>query len=353
MDSAVVVDGLVKKYRDRDRPAVDGLSFSVRRGEVFGFLGPNGAGKTTTIGVLTTRVAPTAGRAFVQGVDVVAHPAQARRAIAVVPQRNNLDQSLTLRQNLTFHAGYHGMGRTERRRLADECLEWVGLGDRGKDRGDRLSGGQVQRVMIARALMHRPDVLFLDEPANGLDPQARLFIHERVAELSGRGVTTVLTTHDMDEAARLCDRVGIVDHGRLLALDTPQALMQSLSGTALTVTVRPAQTGAAEVVRLLERIEGVTRVERIEPGGHNDPADGTADDTTAQSAPADVPDRPASRTDADAPVRLRIYSDAPSGAVLPAAITTLTAASCDIKDIKVGTATLEDVFISLTGRELR
>lgn len=345
VDSAVVVDGLVKKYRDRDRPAVDGLSFSVRRGEVFGFLGPNGAGKTTTIGILTTRVAPTAGRAFVQGVDVVAHPAQARRAFAVVPQRNNLDQSLTLRQNLTFHAGYHGMSRTERRRLADECLEWVGLGDRGKDRGDQLSGGQAQRVMIARALMHRPDVLFLDEPANGLDPQARLFIHERVAELSGRGVTTVLTTHDMDEAARLCDRVGIVDHGRLLALDTPQALMQSLSGTALTLTVRPAESGAVEVIRLLEKIEAVTRVERIEPGRPEGPGD------SGDSADGTAPD--AGDPAADAPVRLRLYSDAPSGAVLPSAITTLTAANCDIKDIKVGTATLEDVFIALTGRELR
>ncbi|MDX2392036.1 ABC transporter ATP-binding protein [Streptomyces sp. DK15] len=338
MESTVVVDGLVKKYRDRDRPAVDDLSFSVRRGEVFGFLGPNGAGKTTTIGILTTRVAPTAGRAFVQGVDVVAHPAQARRAFAVVPQRNNLDQSLTLRQNLTFHAGYHGMGRADRRRLADECLDWVGLADRGKDRGDQLSGGQAQRVMIARALMHRPDVLFLDEPANGLDPQARLFIHERVAELSGRGVTTVLTTHDMDEAARLCDRVGIVDHGRLLALDTPQALMENLSGTACTLTVRPAESGAAEVIRLLEKIEVVTRVENVEPPR----GDGTAGGT-AEHPPVD----------ADAPLRLRLYSDAPTGALLPAAITTLAAANCDIKDIKVGTATLEDVFIALTGRELR
>ncbi|UQX03811.1 ABC transporter ATP-binding protein [Streptomyces sp. RerS4] len=321
---------------------MDDLSFSVRRGEVFGFLGPNGAGKTTTIGILTTRVAPTAGRAFVQGVDVVAHPAQARRAFAVVPQRNNLDQSLTLRQNLTFHAGYHGMGRAERRRLADECLEWVGLGDRGKDRGDQLSGGQAQRVMIARALMHRPDVLFLDEPANGLDPQARLFIHERVSELSGRGVTTVLTTHDMDEAARLCDRVGIVDHGRLLALDTPQALMESLSGTACTITVRPAEAGGAvDVIRLLEKIEAVTRVERVEPPRGGDGADG------ADGAAGDV------AADADAPVRLRLYSDAPTGALLPAAITTLAAANCDIKDIKVGTATLEDVFIALTGRELR
>lgn len=326
MDSAVVVEKLVKKYKDRDQPAVDGLSFSVRRGEVFGFLGPNGAGKTTTIGILTTRVAPTAGRAFVQGVDVVAHPAQARRAFAVVPQRNNLDQSLTLRQNLTFHAGYHGVGRAERNRRADECLEWVGLADRGDSRGDKLSGGQAQRVMIARALMHRPDVLFLDEPANGLDPQARLFIHERVAELRGRGVTTVLTTHDMDEAARLCDRVGIVDRGRLLALDTPQALMESLSGTALTLTVRPAGSGPQDVIRLLEKADTVTRVERTDQ---------------------------AAEDDADAPVRLRLYSDAPTGAVLPAAVTILTAANCDIKDIKVGTATLEDVFISLTGRELR
>ncbi|KUM98319.1 bacteriocin ABC transporter ATP-binding protein [Streptomyces yokosukanensis] len=327
MDSAVVVEGLVKKYKDREQPAVDGLSFSVRRGEVFGFLGPNGAGKTTTIGILTTRVAPTSGRAFVQGVDVVAHPAQARRAFAVVPQRNNLDQSLTLRQNLTFHAGYHGVGRAERNRRAAECLEWVGLADRGDSRGDKLSGGQAQRVMIARALMHRPDVLFLDEPANGLDPQARLFIHERVSELRERGVTTVLTTHDMDEAARLCDRVGIVDHGRLLALDTPQALMESLSGTALTLTVRPAGSGPEDVIRLLEKADAVTRVER-----------------TDQTAERDAP---------DTPVRLRLYSDAPPGAVLPAAVTTLTAANCDIKDIKVGTATLEDVFISLTGRELR
>ncbi|MBD0741761.1 bacteriocin ABC transporter ATP-binding protein [Streptomyces sp. CBMA152] len=329
VDSAVVVDGLVKKYPGRDHPAVDGLSFSVRRGEVFGFLGPNGAGKTTTIGILTTRVAPTAGRAFVQGVDVVAHPAQARRAFAVVPQRNNLDRSLTLRQNLLFHAGYHGMGRAERGRLADECLEWVGLADRGKSRGDELSGGQAQRVMIARALMHRPEVLFLDEPATGLDPQARLFIHERVAELSARGVTTVLTTHDMDEAAKLCDRVGIVDHGRLLALDTPQALMESLSSTALTLTVQPAELDPEGVVRLLEKIEAVERVERVllEEGGA---ADGSP---TA--------------------VRLRLYSDAPSGAVLPLAITALTEASCDIKDMSVGTASLEDVFIELTGRELR
>jgi ABC-2 type transport system ATP-binding protein len=359
LDSAVVVDGLVKRYREREKPALDGLSFSVHRGEVFGLLGPNGAGKSTTIGILTTRVAPTAGRALVEGVDVVAHPARARRNFAVVPQRNNLDRSLTLRQNLLFHAGYHGLSGAERRRLADEALEWMGLTDRGGDRGDELSGGQAQRVMIARALMHRPDVLFLDEPATGLDPQARLFIHERVTELTQRGVTVVITTHDMDEAAKLCDRVGIVDHGTLLALDTPQGLMSKLSRTAITVNVQPVPIGASittgrpgsgrhravpenraggsdeavidpeTVVRELEKLELITRVELM----HQEDVD--------------------KQDGLPPPIRLRLYSDAPSGAILPIAIAAVTEARCDIKDISIGSATLEDVFIELTGRELR
>lgn len=142
--------------------------------EVFGLLGPNGAGKTTTVGVLTTRVLPNSGKAFVEGVDVLAEPTRARELLGVVPQRNNLDRSLNIRQNLLFHATYHGVGRAERNRLADEILERMGLADRAKDRLDYVSGGQAQRVMIARALMHRPKVLFLDEPATGLDPQARL-----------------------------------------------------------------------------------------------------------------------------------------------------------------------------------
>jgi ABC-2 type transport system ATP-binding protein len=231
VDDAVEVTDLVKRYRRNGPTAADGLTFSVPPGEVFGLLGPNGAGKTTTVGVLKTRVRPTSGRALVHGVDVVRRPGPARQLLAVVPQRNNLDRSLNIRQNLIFHAIYHGVGRAERNRRADEILERMGLADQAKARIDFVSGGQSQRVMIARALMHRPKVLFLDEPSTGLDPQARLFVHERVAELRAEGVTVVLTTHDMDEAAKLCDRVGIVDHGKLLALDSPTALTRSLPGS--------------------------------------------------------------------------------------------------------------------------
>ncbi|MEU3188846.1 ABC transporter ATP-binding protein [Streptomyces sp. NPDC006923] len=333
---AVVVDGLVKRYPGRETPAVDGLSFTVPHGEVFGFLGPNGAGKTTTLGVLTTRVRPTGGKAFVQGVDVVARPALARQSFAVVPQRNNLDRSLTIRQNLTFHAGYHGLSRADRNRLADETLEWIGLADHRKARADQVSGGQAQRVMIGRALMHRPRVLFLDEPTTGLDPQSQLFLHERVADLSGRGVTVVITTHNMEEAAKLCDRVGIVDHGKLLALDSPRNLVESISNTTLTLTVTPPGSGIENVVAALRGLALVERVEilrKSDEDGDNVPPDGG-------SSPG-------------AAVRLRVYSDADSAAILPAAIKIAADAHCDINDLRVGRASLEDVFVELTGKELR
>ena len=229
---AVQVTDLVKRYPGRPVNAVDGISFAVHRGEVFGLLGPNGAGKTTTIGVLTTRVLPTSGSVSVAGVDVAADPVTARSRLSVVPQRSNLDRALTARQNLVFHAAYHGVGRAERNRRADVLLEQLGLGGRGGDKVDDYSGGMAQRLLIARALMHAPQVVFLDEPSTGLDPQARLFVWDRVRELRDGGVTVVLTTHDMDEAAALSDRVGIMDHGRLLALDTPAALTRSLPGSA-------------------------------------------------------------------------------------------------------------------------
>lgn len=332
VDSAVVVDRLVKKYRNRGHPAVDNLSFSVRPGEVFGLLGPNGAGKSTTVGIMTTRVAPTSGSVTILGVDVAADPARAHRTFAVVPQRNNLDRSLTIRQNLVFHAGYHGMGRAERKRLADSSLEWVGLSDHGKARVDELSGGQAQRVMIARALMHRPRVLFLDEPATGLDPQSRLFVHERVTELSAAGITVVITTHDMEEAAKLCDRVGIIDHGKLLALDSPRALTESLPGTGtLTVTLREsAEADPNDVLRALEKTTGV---ERVEPVDRTGAAEGV-------EAPA-------------GPTRLRIYTTGRPTAALPAVVGVLTELNRDLDDVSLGELTLEDVFIELTGRELR
>ncbi|MGH3853454.1 MAG: ABC transporter ATP-binding protein [Pseudonocardiaceae bacterium] len=233
--TAVEVRELVKRYPKAQTDAVDRLSFAVAGGEIFGLLGPNGAGKSTTIGILTTRVRPTAGRALVAGVDVVAAPRTVHSLLGVVPQHNNLDRSLSVRQNLLFHAAYHGIPPRVRKPRAEALLEQFALTDRANDKPEFFSGGQNQRMMIARALMHDPKVLFLDEPTTGLDPAARLFVWDRIRELRATGVTIVLTTHDMDEAATLADRVGIIDSGRLLALDTPAALIRALpTGAAVS-----------------------------------------------------------------------------------------------------------------------
>ncbi|MEV6241517.1 ABC transporter ATP-binding protein [Lentzea sp. NPDC051838] len=317
MDEAVEVRDLRKVYKTGQKPAVDGLSFTVRRGEVFGLLGPNGAGKTTTVGVLTTRVRPTEGRAFVEGVDVVADSKRARQLLAVVPQRNNLDRSLNAKQNLLFHAAYHGIGAKEREKLADDILERMGLKDHEKALVDTLSGGQAQRLMIARALMHRPKVLFLDEPSTGLDPQARLFVHERVAALHADGVTVVLTTHDMDEATKLCDRVGIVDHGKLLTLDTPDELTKNLPGSnTVSVTVGLNGHEPAKITQALSEVDGAQRVEDVNN-------------------------------------MFRVYTDVDTAVTLPAVLNVLRDLDVVVSDVAIGKPSLEDVFIHLTGRELR
>ncbi len=328
---AVFVDSLVKRYPKSPVNAVDGLSFSVSAGEVFGLLGPNGAGKTTTVGILTTRVRPTGGTAEVGGVDVAADPVLARSQFAVVPQRNNLDRSLSVRNNLIFHAAYHGVARREREARADELLAQFGLADRAKDKPDFFSGGQTQRMMIARALMHAPAVLFLDEPTTGLDPAARLFVWDRLRELEGRGVTLVLTTHDMDEAAALASRVGIMDRGKLLALDTPEALMRSLPGsTTLELTTQACDRGTADdILGALAALPDVEKVEQLDaPEGAGNGSDGQ-----------------------DLRMLLYVASDAPR-LVAPAA-SMLADRGRSLTDVRLGTATLEDVFIQLTGKNLR
>src|SRR4051812_31291303 len=219
--------------------AVDELDLEVHRGEIFGLLGPNGAGKTTTAGMLTTRVIPTSGRAFVGGIDVVAHPTAAKQVIGVVPQTNTLDRSLTVWENLYFHGRFFGMSGSTARSEADRLLRQFRLAERGNEPVAALSGGMAQRLMVARAIMHRPATLFLDEPTAGLDPQSRLSLWEAVHDLNAAGQTILLTTHYMEEADQLCQRVAIMDHGRILALDTPAGLKRSVDADTI-VTVHAA-----------------------------------------------------------------------------------------------------------------
>jgi ABC-2 type transport system ATP-binding protein len=341
-DAAVVVRDLVKRYPKASVNAVDGVSFTVAPGEVFGLLGPNGAGKTTTVGVLTTRATATAGHAMVGGIDVIADPVGARRQLAVVPQRNNLDRSLSIEQNLLFHARYHGVPAAERAERANALLAEFGLVDRKSEKPERFSGGQSQRVMIARALMHEPRVLFLDEPSTGLDPAARLFVWDRIRDLQQRGVTIVLTTHDMAEASTLADRVGIMDRGRLLALDTPDALTRSLPGSA-TLDVAAAlgvaayDGAAADIDPLLDDLRRLPGVERVERVVDESGVAGGIDGGTGGGGSA----------------RLRIFAATAAPRLVAPVAATLERHGAALTDVRIGAPSLEDVFIKLTGRALR
>lgn len=270
-DAGIVTRGLRKVYpapraerrggngRSGEVEALVGLDLDVPLGQFFGLLGPNGAGKTTTIGILTTRVRPTSGEATVAGADVVKAPALVKQRIGVVPQRPNPDRSLSVLENLVFHAAYFGIPRSVAVSRAHTLLETFGLDERRGSRVDHLSGGQQQRLMIARALIHEPQVLFLDEPTVGLDPQARLALWEILRRLHAEGRTIVMTTHYMEEADQLCERVAIVDHGRLLALDRPAALKgRAPGGTLVELTL---DGDAGPVLEAVRQVPGVLRAE--------------------------------------------------------------------------------------------
>jgi ABC-2 type transport system ATP-binding protein len=303
----IQIRGLRKVYGNV--VALDGLDLDVGEGEMFGLLGPNGAGKTTTIGVLTTRVKPTAGTAHVAGRDVVADAVAARARIGVVPQRPNPDRGLTVRENLVFHATYFGIARAEAARRADALLDRLGIADKRDAKVDALSGGQQQRMMIARALTHEPQVIFLDEPTVGLDPQARLGVWEILRNLHAQGRTVVMTTHYMEEADQLCDRVAIVDRGKLLACDTPAALREKAPGETIV--------------------------------------DVTFDRELASEPPgiADV-----TRTEIRGPV-LRAYASSAATAI-PALLAFGESRGYVVRDIHLSRPSLETLFISLTGRKL-
>jgi ABC-2 type transport system ATP-binding protein len=326
---AIRVTNLVKRYPKSKVNAVDGVSFEVSRGEIFGLLGPNGAGKTTTIGILTTAILPTEGSAYIMGVNVAANPIDVKQHIAVVPQQSNLDRSLKVREILTFHAAYHGVPKHEREALADKLLDELGLGDRKNEKVTRYSGGMVQRLMIARALMHGPAVLFLDEPTNNLDPQSRLFLWERIRELNAQGLTILLTTHDMEEADKLCQRIAVMDHGKILVNDTPAELKKLIpGGTVLEVRAwAPAPDQAARmqtnILAALSVLPGTSKVDAV---------------VEEQAAPEAL--------------AFRVYAETANTLIGPAAQAVL-ASGAEVRDLSVKQPSLEEVFIFLTGRHLR
>ena len=306
--------GLTKVYAGSEFRAVDDLSLDVGEGEIFGLLGPNGAGKTTTAGMLTTRVIPTSGRALVGGIDVVAHPALAKQILGIVSQQNTLDRQLNVWENLYFHGRLFGISARESRRTATALLEQFQL-ERWADASVyALSGGMAQRLMVARAIFHRPAVLFLDEPTAGLDPQSRLALWETLRTLNGEGQTIMLTTHYMEEADQLCGRVAIMDRGKILALDTPTVLKQQIDAdTIVTVT---AFGDRADLARILgEGVDGVTHTRPIEGG-----------------------------------VELHVKGQ---DRLLPRVLSVAEEAGFPVLDLSVTEPTLETVFINLTGKDLR
>jgi len=262
-DAAVVVEKLSKHYSGPPPvDAVKSIDLEVARGEIFGLLGPNGAGKTTTVGMCTTRVIPTSGRVTVDGVDVQAHPPAARSRIGVVTQFNTLDRSCTVFENLKYHCRYFGMSHHEAKARASELLETFRLADRANASVMALSGGMAQRLQVARSIAHRPVVLFLDEPTSGLDPQSRIALWEVLGALHDEGTTVILTTHYMEEADRLCDRLAIIDYGEILVMGTPDQLKRQVGvETVVTLTLEGDKDGA---VRALEAVAGVDRAEVVE-----------------------------------------------------------------------------------------
>ena len=229
LDPIVNIQNLWKIYPGKiPVEAVKGIDLAVGSGELFGLLGPNGAGKSTTISVCTTRSLPTDGKVTIAGIDIVAHPADARRNMGVVTQFNTLDRQCTIWENIYFHCRYFGFTHSQAAAKTRELLDLFKLTEREKIFVKTLSGGLAQRVQIARAIAHNPQVLFLDEPSAGLDPQTRLALWDVIRELRQRGITIVLTTHYMEEADALCERVAIIDHGKILVCDTPAKLKSSV-----------------------------------------------------------------------------------------------------------------------------
>ncbi len=310
--AAIDVQGLTKRFGDFT--AVEGISFRVEDGEIFGLLGPNGAGKSTLIRMLTTLIPPTAGTALVGGWDIVRQADGVRRSIGVIPQAMTTDLELSVEENLLIFAKLYGVSRERRQRLTGELLAAVELTQWADRPVKTLSGGMRRRVEIARGLMHEPRIFFLDEPTTGLDPVSRVAVWEMLQKIKAeRDLTVLLTTHYMDEADRLCDRIAIVDHGHLMALDSPMRLKTSVSGkNVLEVSFGPAPGD------WLERLKRLLAAEEV-----------TGEDGVFRIASTNGP------------------------ATTKALIEAAEAAGVAVHSLAIQSTTLDDVFVHYTGRQLR
>ncbi len=296
--------------------ALDGISLDVQTGEIFGLLGPNGAGKSTTVGILTTRVRPTGGQVWVGEHEVWKDGKEQlaiKRLIGVVAQRPNLDFSLTALEILFFHGAYFGLPARECAERAEALLEQFKLTEHADRMPQGFSGGMLQRLSIARALMHDLQVLFLDEPSAGLDPQTRLLLWEIIREYNRRGKTILMTTNNMDEADAMCHRIAIIDHGRIIALGTPQELKTSIAGAYL-LRLRFDRT-PEELLRRLEALPGVREVRAVDSGAD-------------------------------------LYADR-GGSLIPEIVNLASASEVEIHDVHISEPSLENVFLHHTGRSLR
>jgi ABC-2 type transport system ATP-binding protein len=310
-ENIVEVSNLVKSFNGIE--AVKGASFTIHRGEIFGLLGPNGAGKTTTISMLTCLLLPTSGTATVAGHDVVSEAKAVKGIIGLVPQDLAVYPLLSARDNLLFFGRIYGLKGQQLRQRVDDLLEMVGINERANDLVDKFSGGMKRRVNIAAGLLHQPQVLFLDEPTVGVDPQSRNFIFDNIEQLNQQGMTILYTTHYMEEAERLCHRVAIIDQGQIIALDTPKTLIGSLGGGIIRLGVPESTTQT-----FIDRVKKLPAVKNV------------------------------SRRDNILSVQTRHSQEA-----LVQIIQLLNAAKVTITTLEILEPNLESVFLHLTGRRLR
>jgi len=307
--AAIRVKGLTKTFGQLT--AVDNISFEIEQGEIFGLLGPNGAGKTTTLSMLSTMLDPTSGTASVMGIDVTKDQDGVRKAIGIVFQDQSLDEELTAEENMDFHGRLYRIPKLLREQRTEELLKLVELSDRKNDIVKTFSGGMRRRLEIARGLLHHPAVLFLDEPTLGLDPQTRNHLWKYIEDLAKeKNITIILTTHYMEEADRLCNRIAIIDHGKIIALDTPEQLKESIGGDVVTIR----SPNAAKVAGLF----GVPWVSRVETH--------------------------------DGEVILTLRNAEQN---ISRIVTTLNDQAIPIESISVHKPTLEDVFLAFTGKTIR